>query len=206
MSDTYETASAYRCIGSYHLRLRGLFVLEPPRTQSWITCRVNVRSVAYFVLDQLLQPAHQIATSQAWRRHLSCHGVSTLACSRVCYGGRCSKLWVHLCPGSCPAGLVNAHAAVLHMRVLVFAGLHLSNFVPEGYAYTGHSSQPEALASVVRKQESRLPASLPVRSTGYTAFLDEHVVKQGAGQRQRSADKQHNTLMFTREGHLYTKP
>lgn len=97
-------------------------------------------------------------------------------------------------------------AAVLHMRALVFAGLHLSSLVPEEYGYIGHSSQAEVLASVVSKQESRLPASLPARSTGYTAFWDEAAVKQGADQRQRSADKQHETLMFTHEGHLYTKP
>ena len=41
---------------------------------------------------------------------------------------------------------------------------------------------------------------------GYTAFLEKQVVKQGTGQLQRSADKQHTTLMFTREGRLYTKP
>ena len=92
------------------------------------------------------------------------------------------------------------------MRVLVVAGLHPSSFVPEGYAYIGHSSQTAALASVVSEHESKLPASWPIRSTGYTAFVDVEVSKQGAGQRQRSADIQHETLMFTNEGHIYTKP
>ncbi|KAL3134293.1 hypothetical protein ABBQ38_006555 [Trebouxia sp. C0009 RCD-2024] len=82
---------------------------------------------------------------------------------------------------------------------------HSSSFIPEGYAYIGHSSQANALGSVVRKQEALLPASLPVRSTGYTAFLDVEAQKQEAGQQQRSVDKQHETLMFTRKGHLYTK-
>ena len=91
------------------------------------------------------------------------------------------------------------------MRVLVVAGLHPSSFVPEGYTYIGHNSQTAALASVVSKHESKLPASLPVRSTGYTAFVDVEVLKQGAGQRQTFADIQHETLMFTHEGHLYTK-
>lgn len=85
------------------------------------------------------------------------------------------------------------------------AGYHSSSFVPEGYAYIGHSSQADALGSVVRKQEALLPASLPVRSTGYTAFLDVETQMREAGQQQRSVDKQHETLMFTREGHLYTK-
>ena len=89
---------------------------------------------------------------------------------------------------------------------MVFAGLHSGSFVPEGYAYIGHSSQTAALASVVSKHESKLPASLPVRSTGYTAFVDVEVSKQEAGQQPRSANKQHETLMLTYEGHLYTKP
>ena len=96
-------------------------------------------------------------------------------------------------------------AAVLNLRVLVLAGLHSSSFVPEGYAYIRHS-WPSAEMASISKQESKLPASLPVRSTGLTAFVDVKVSKQAAGQQQRSADKQHETLMFTHEGHLYTKP
>ena len=94
--------------------------------------------------------------------------------------------------------------AVPGMPVLVLAGLQSGSFVPEGYAYIGHSSQADALARVVSKHESKLPASLPVRSTGYTAFVDLETSKQG--QQQRSSDQQHETLLFTHEGHLYTKP
>ena len=86
------------------------------------------------------------------------------------------------------------------------AGLHSSSFVPDGYAYVGHSSQADALASVVSIQQAQLPASLPIRSTGYTAFLDVANLKHNSERQQKSAEKEHETLMFTREGHLYTKP
>ena len=94
------------------------------------------------------------------------------------------------------------------MIIILFAhaGFHSSSFVPEGYSYIGHSSQADALASVVSKQQTRLPASLPMRSTGYTAFLDVDAVKQESDQQQKSGDKEHETLMFTNDGHLYTKP
>ncbi|KAL3138251.1 hypothetical protein ABBQ32_006069 [Trebouxia sp. C0010 RCD-2024] len=97
------------------------------------------------------------------------------------------------------------HAASFVLLIYGVECYHSSSFVPEGYAYIGHSSQADALGSVVRKQEALLPASLPVRSTGYTAFLDVETQMREAGQQQRSVDKQHETLMFTREGHLYTK-
>ncbi|KAL3135264.1 hypothetical protein ABBQ38_006237 [Trebouxia sp. C0009 RCD-2024] len=97
------------------------------------------------------------------------------------------------------------HAASFVLLIYGVECYHSSSFVPEGYAYVGHSSQEDALGSVVRKQEALLPASLPVRSTGYTAFLDVEAQEQEASQQQRSVDKQHETLMFTRKGHLYTK-
>ena len=105
-----------------------------------------------------------------------------------------------------PISLTQKRLQALSSKHFAAAGFHSSSFVPDGYAYIGHSSQTDALSSVVSKHESKLPASLPVRSTGYTAFVDLEAAKQGAGQQQRSSDQQHETLMFTREGHLYTKP
>lgn len=111
-----------------------------------------------------------------------------------------------LFPGFVPADLPDTQISVLDTRVLVFAGLHSGSFVPEGYSYIGHSSQTDALGGVVSKHESKLPASLPVRSTGYRVFVDVELSEQEAGQQKGSADKEHETLMFTYEGHLYTKP
>ena len=85
------------------------------------------------------------------------------------------------------------------------AGFHSNDLVPEGYTYVGHSSQTNTLGSALSKQEAWLPAFWRVPSTGGAPSLGEPVLNEAAGQRQRSADGQHETLLFTHEGHLYTK-
>lgn len=76
-----------------------------------------------------------------------------------------------------------------------------SSFIPEGYSYVGqHSVAPSSFQS---KQYGTHKQKL---STGYIAEMTMADLRhRPKAQQQRSADKEHDTLLVTREGHAYTK-
>jgi len=86
------------------------------------------------------------------------------------------------------------------------AGFHSSSFIPEGYSYIGRNSQADNTASETSKQQAPNSAFTPFRSTGYVAHIDAADLKKRSGRKQRSVDMSHETLLFTHEGHMYTKP
>ncbi len=83
------------------------------------------------------------------------------------------------------------------------AGLQCSSVVPEGYTYVRDTFQTGTTAS---KQQALSSVTTPFRSTGYVAHLDIAHLKSNRGQQQSSLDKDHDTLLTTREGQVYTRP
>lgn len=74
-----------------------------------------------------------------------------------------------------------------------------SSAVPHGYSYVGQHS--------VSPGRSLPPKAKVVKaSTGYVANLSSTEFRSRSNDtKQRSADKEHDTILFTNEGHVYTK-
>ncbi len=89
---------------------------------------------------------------------------------------------------------------------IIAAGLQCSSFVPEGYTYVRHIFQTGNTASVQQALSSAGTVTTPFRSTGYVAHLDIAHLKSNRGHQQSSLDKDHDTLLTTREGQVYTRP
>ena len=88
-------------------------------------------------------------------------------------------------------------------RHIISAGLQCNGFVPEGYTYVRDICQTDVTAS---KQQALSSVITPFRSTGYVAHLDIAQLKSNRGHQQSSVHKDHDTLLTTREGQVYTRP
>ena len=86
---------------------------------------------------------------------------------------------------------------------MIAAGLQCNGFVPEGYTYVRDIFQTDNTAS---KQQALSSVMTPFRSTGYVARLDIAHLKSNRRHQQSSVHKDHDTLLTTLEGQVYTRP
>lgn len=97
-------------------------------------------------------------------------------------------------------GLWQLRLSSVHQHNLTYAG-STSSFVPHGYSYVGQRVVGPGTSSSQHLSKVQKP------STGYVANLSLADLKsRPKDQQQRSADKEHETVLFTSEGHIYTKP